>query len=508
MRQTVFLCKRKMKTWKAQTLILLVVIALVTSTVCTVFSMCDTYGAYFMTQPAVSGMPATSLVANGMRRFGELVLAVFQGVDAADDSVGTSLGGAVTILFRISSAVANGKTLTTDDFTLAEDQNTPDAQTPEIPDTLPADADMFSMQATAENAAAAIIVTLAVTTLSAYLCLSVLFAVYRKQNRRFYAGLIVSGASAAYVRKCMRLEGMILGAIGILSGAILGAAETGLLRVVLRAIYDVRTQPYALGALPWQIRPSARMTLAAIVLLSCMTLRLRAKDCRRLSTEHSFAQSRAGSDVSIGISLISKNSAAYKRSGVGRLVGRRLFSDAVMTNVRIFLLTVFSVSTSGISMLICSIVRNYNHAQWTTNVDLQRMVFCMELFFCAVSAAMFVTVLVGATAAVYSAAEKNAKYYAQMRSVGASLREVRRAIRAEASACMLCNAVFGVFLTIFFAVFFTGFYPGAQTTTQGGSGIVWFVGGQIACILIAMRIAEQIAVRRAQRRDVISVLKA
>ena len=496
MQSVLFLSKRKIRAQKMRSVILIVVIALITSTVCSAFSMCETFASYFLRQPAVADVPASDLIANGFSHYAKLIIYVYK-TGGGPDNGSSSLPG-------IGSAIVGIFKLIYDEPIAPPDSSESESETEKLPES----SELFTIRASAENAAASIVLTAAVTVLSAYLCLSILFAVTRKRNRKFYASLLLSGASATYVRRCERLECALFGAVGVPCGLLLSCAQIALLRAALHAAWTKCAAAYTLGGdLPWSVHITCRAVLLTLAVIALLLLPLSGRDSRRLFTNKAFAQLRTDIGALYGVSVLSYEAHTYKRIGAGRLIGRRLFSENILSYLRIFLLGMFTVSVGGVSLVAATIVRNFNYALFAANAVLRQGLVCTQLFFFAVTAVLFLTSLIGAAGAVLSTVDKNLQVYAQIRSFGASRRAARLAVRSETALCMLLTALLSSFLTSFFALFFLGMYMEEQTSLQGGGFIPWIVGGQIAALLIAMRIAMHSAIRRADRMDVIAILK-
>jgi len=479
--------KKKLRFYRASSLQLLLCIALCTALLLTAFS-------FFFSAQRYAEQAAQSITAESRRE--------------------RSAAGLSNLLQVLNALAAN----------LAADAGGSALTPEENPNAVHADI-LFSTYAVLVNAPFLILGITLVILLVAFLSLSAIYAVNRKETRHFFGLLLAAGASPAHLKRVSTWESAYLLGIGLPIGSAFGVLQTYLLKGVLQLIFARNMRVYGLSQLPIRlsVSPWAVLLSAAFVLLFVFT---RARKAMRKTKKSSVLEIIRDKDkVELGLSVFTPSDFSLKKRGMARLVAIRSFQNRIFSYLAVAFMIVVYSAVFVLSLASFHIVRSCNADLFTPptqsaqaqepspqeeKIEADRrtmlgLIYSLELYFLAAAFLVALVSLVSTFNMVTANINANLGTYAVTKSAGFSLEDICKMARAEGSYCILLALCMFLFSLSFFVAFLLFNVSGLSLSMLSFSlsailGVSALFTGSIAA-------GVQYAKIRLQRVDLIAALK-
>ena len=480
-----WIVRKKLRKAGAQTVLLITAAALAAACLLTLFSLSAGYVTFYCRQAERFGLNAWETAQEGLLNITKFIVSF---KDMPAEEAEESCGGGLLVLL----------------FAYLEIPEPP--QEPAI-SLLPEAADLFSARAALRNLPAILLLTNLGGVLTVVCAVSLLFSVFRNKRRHFYASLLVSGASALFIKRCAAAEALALCAVGIPVGSLLGAAATVALKAGAGAYMCRGGMEFPV---PLKITPLSAAAAGITVLLLMLLFSLRS--CRNLSVRNASAQMRGVLSADIGIRTFTDDSRKYRILGIPHYIALRNISNHLGKYARIFLMTAFCMTELGTFLLSFTMIGNSNLSfYYAEQKEAMMLIASCRFFFYAAAGSVQLFAMAATVFGMLSNVESNDGIYALMRSAGASPRCVRRTIRREGLFGAIIGVLIGMIGTLTFAGYVLTSYDGseaAKTVHTEGSGMVLAAMAVSAlCYIVTVAFATEITIRRNNRTDVVKTLK-
>ena len=481
-----WIVRKKLKKSGAETVLLITSAALAVACLLTLFSLSAGYLSYFVQQTTAFGMDARETAKEGLFTVAELVASFRDQPSAEKDE--SEPGGLLSLLFGTSEASAPSE---------KEEKNS----------LLPDAADLFSARAALRNLPTMLLLTNLGGILTVVCAVSLLFSVFRKRSRHFYASLLVGGASASFVRKCAATEALAAGALGVPAGTAAGIVGTMCLQTGAKAFMARNGMVF-----PVRIRATPAAALAAVLLAMLLMLLSSLHTCRKLSVRQAAAENRGLLSTQIGIKAFTDKARKYRLLGAPHFIALRNLLNHFGKYTLIFLMTGFCMTESGVFLLSFTMIENTNlSSYYAGQEEAVLLIAACRFFFCSAAGILQLFSVAASLVGMLSNTESNAGIYALMQSAGASKRCLRSTIRREGFFAAGLGVMLGAAGTIVFACYILSSYNGSQagnTVYTKGSGPVFAVMAISAlCYIVTVAVATEIACRRNRKTEMIKMLK-
>ena len=481
-----WIVRKKLNKGGAETALLITTAALAAACLLMLFSLSAGYHTYYVRQTEQYGMDAGETAKEGLLNVAKLI-ATFKD-PVTDEEEGGSSGGFLSMLFgKLGISVST--------------------EPEEKIDLLPEAADLFSARAALRTLPAMLLLTNLGGILTVLCAVSLLFSVFRKRRRHFYASLLVSGASVSFVRRCAAMEALSACAVGVPIGTAAGTVGIVCLKVCAKE-YMARngmTFPVSLRATPAAVFASVLFVLLLMLLSSV-------RSCRNLSVRNAAAENRGLLSAEIGIRTFTDSARKYRLLGASHYVALRNLSNHFGKYALIFLMTAFCMTELGVFLFSFTMIGNSNlSSYYAGQEEAVLLISACRFFFCAATGNVQMFAMVAAMFGMISNAESNAGIYALMRSAGASKRCLRATIRREGLFGAGVGVALGTVGTFVFACHilsnYNGSEPGKTVHTEGSGTVFAVMAVSALCYIVTVAVATEIACRRNRKTDMIKTLK-
>lgn len=368
---------------------------------------------------------------------------------------------------------------------------------------------VFSDHAAVENMPMLILLSLIAVFFTVISSLSVIFSVCKKERRRFYSTLMVSGARKKLLEKCLFYEAIYYCAASIPAGIITGAAEISGIKLASQKIFQTVSSEYVVPEFPVDIKLhiiSVLITVPFIVLAVCGFSK---KAVKKLSIKTVVSDMKKSCNSDIGVCVFSAEPKSYRINGIEHHVAIRNFQSNILKYLQIIFMMIICINTVGDSMVMYDAVRGYNDFNsYTTDPALVSFVYSSEIYFGATAVVLSVLTMLSTFSSVSANINSNTGEYALMRSAGSSLKSILRAVRLEGCLCCFFSAIFSSFS---FGIFYAAvqmIYREDMQVVFGNKGIIVAVA-VISILLFVSLVAVTVTAeyRKIKRTDMIAVLK-
>ena len=369
---------------------------------------------------------------------------------------------------------------------------------------------MFSARACCVNLSVNIIIILLLVLLCARTVISIIFSVYKKDRRKFFATLMVSGADEKYIRSTARWEGFYLFAASLPIGLVFGSAEILAAKQIISNVYGNISEKLAVSSDILNIKINVLAALAAALFAMVNILQVSKKACKKLHFKNIAFELKSCLTANIGNRTFSAKEKAYQRHGIAHYVGARSFSGGIERYIKVFLITAICMGLNGISLIFYTIAKNYNDFSGTESYKKMLLTGLVSKTF-ACSAAVFLSVLmlICLFCVLVSNSETNKGMYMAMVSLGSSIRSAKRCITTESRVCMAIGIFCGTFSIFWFWNFIIENYYmyNSNISFKGGTMILTSVGVLIALYIATVVSAIVYSSAKLKKADVIKFLK-
>lgn len=477
---------KKLRKGGAETVLLMLSAALLTACLIMLFSLSAGYLRFYLQQTENLGLDAWETAKEGFLHIAQMI-GSFHHTPETSGAEGPLDGLRALIL---------------ESFGLSAAQD----PIPEI-DYLPGAADLFSARAALKNLPAMLVLTDSGGSLTVICAVALLFSVFKKQRRHFYASLLISGMSPGGVRRCAAAEGVLLSLAGIPVGSVLGAVGMSCLRSCARFYSGRDGIPF-----PVRLRVSPPAAFAAVFFAATLILLFSLGAVRRLSVKRAFTETRNTFSADIGINAFTDSARKYRLLGAPHYIALRNISNHLGKYALMFLMTAWSMTELGIFLFSLTLIGNSNlSAYFSEQQDAVVLLAACRFFFYASAGTMQGFLIFATLFGMLSNIESNAGIYALMRSAGASRRCLRATVRREGLYCAVLGVLLGAVGTMTFAGYILSAYDGSSldktVNITGVGSVIPVMAASAACYVITMAAATELAVVRSRKNDVIAALK-
>lgn len=369
---------------------------------------------------------------------------------------------------------------------------------------------LFSARSGYVNLPVYIIVCVLITLLCVRITISIIFSVYEKERRKFFALLMVSGADRKFIRSAARYEGLYIFALSVPFGLLIGCAEIIGAKLILKNVIEKIASEISVNTEPLNIKISliAALISAAFVLLNILGVSKKA--CKKLYMKNASAEIRKSIGANIGNRVFSAKEKAYKRRGIEHYVAVRNFSGGISRYIKVFFITAVCMGLSGISLMVFVLSKNYN-SEPVTEKDAAILAagLASHTFSCTVAVLLIVILLICLFCVIVSNNEINSGEYMMMRALGLNLKKVKKCAAIESRVCIAIGFVCGTFSIYWFWNFVMENYYLYQSdiSFRGGEKILIAVGAQIILYIAVAAAAALYSKKVIKNTDLIKTLK-
>lgn len=367
---------------------------------------------------------------------------------------------------------------------------------------------LFSANASIENLPLTVTLISVSALLCIYVALSLTFAVSQRERRSFYATFLASGATQKQVRECLLYEAVYYCAVSIPVGVILSVAELLTVKYAVKNVIGTN-----LGKADFNIDYNYVLlaSLFAIVgmLVFLMVWRFIFKSCKKLSVKSVAADVKRTFTTSIGGRVLTEDARTYKILGVEYYIAFRNFHNNLGKYLKIILMTCFYVFIACMSMMIFTAIRNFMQFENSISVvQLTAFSYGVQVYVCSVAAMIAMITVISTFNAIFANFISNEGEYALMRSMGSTVRSLKRAVRMEGHICNAISFIICFVFAIFVYMFISQVYNRDARVDFGSPYLFWGVF-LVSMLLLSVTVTLIcfLTGRKMKNIDLIGVLK-
>lgn len=369
---------------------------------------------------------------------------------------------------------------------------------------------LFSPRSGYVNLPVYAVINILTVILCVRITVSIIFSVYEKERRRFFALLMISGANGRFIRSAARYEGLYMFAAAIPFGLLLGSAEIIAAKYILNNAFKKIGGEISADPDPLNIKISLIAALISLLIVMISILGVSKRACKKLYMKNASTEIRKNISANIGNRVFSAKEKSYKRLGIEHFVAMRNFSGGVTRYLKIFFLTAVCMGLSGISLMVLTISKNYfEPPQSESEAVILASGLTSHTFSCAVAFLLITLLFICQFCVITSNIETNIGEYMMMRSIGLKMRKIKRCASIEGRVCIIIGIVCGTFSIGWFWNYIMENYYLYQNNISfhGGQMIVTAIGIQILLYIAVSFAATIYSKNKIEKTNIIASLK-
>lgn len=364
---------------------------------------------------------------------------------------------------------------------------------------------IFSPSSSVENLPSTMVFLSAVVLVMVNTILSIVFNLCQKSRRSFLVTMLASGDTQYGIKEYVRRETQELLFAGIPVGVLIGIAGIYTVRFIGKIIFENR----GFSLFPVDVNVSVIPSVVTVLLITLLTFKFSKRVCKEISVTQvaSSLKTKLASDN--GIRTMTAEPERYIKKGMEHFVSIGNFSSNIIKYMGMLGTTSITLLVFTMTVLIFDIIRNYNgQALLNGNPKIMEMSVAAEMYFICVAIPLVVISVLGMFSSVFASTASNVGIYALMKSSGSTVGSVLRTVRKEGNFTALTCCLFVTFVTFYIiAIIVSMFISDRQVDLVGMWKIPLISAAAIILIFVSIMVTTRFMRKKMKKLDIIGILK-